>query len=358
MKSIFKISTAVFSLMIASSALFAQTPAEQKPVTEEIKTTVHSEPVEIKGRVFLQYGQVINPKDSKESYKVSVERAYVDINKKFSDNWSVRITSDINGSTGSPYSLMAKYAYLQGKYSFGPVSMKGQFGLVGTPVIGMVDDISAYRWIDKNSLDNASAIMGSSIDSSADLGAKLDINIMKIATISGMICNGDGYKTINKTLEMKTYYAALDINPEKYVKPLHVIGFYKRNAADSAGSKNYDQYLGGGAAFSNDLIKVGAYYTMAKVVANDTTTKNMWMVEGFANANLESVIKYPVLLMGKYAMGKDKKVTDSDVTQWGVGAGYQLHKNIQCAVYVDNYQYKLDTKKPARTLYVKSDIKF
>jgi hypothetical protein len=155
----------------------------------------------------------------------------------------------------------------------------------------------------------------------------------------------------------------LNINP---AAALNVFGFYHWHDTAGDASKNFISYYGGGVAWSDKMIKVGASYTIldgkAADIKQEATTLEAW-----ANVNLNDFIGAPVLLIGRYAMSeyKDKQSTEKKnegSAIWG-GIGYQMNSNVQIAMY------KLNTleKKTGSTstsdleessMYVKSEIKF
>ena len=370
-KGIIAFASAAF--MLTSAAAFAE---EEKAL------------VDVSGKLFFDYSYNVNnetktytagvPTKTKTTGQNSfnLSRAYVTFDKKIDDAWSARVTldggtldqKDSGGDTTKSSSAFVKNAYAQYKTAFEPVELKAQAGLVGTPVIDLLDGLIGSRWIYQNYVDKSSDITGKSVDvSSADTGVKAEVKIMKMVSITGMYANGDGYKlnTTDQTPTTKSYYGTLNINP---IEALNIFGYYHRHdtaAADKA--KNFMSYYGGGLAWKDKSFKVGANYTLASGKTADVKEESS-VLELWGNINLNEIAGAPVLVIGRYAMGTyEKKAAAKEKNEgsaiWG-GLGYQLNKNVQLAA-----MYKIDslTKKTSgaktsdasnNTFYVKSEVVF
>jgi hypothetical protein len=358
--------------------------------------------VDFSGVLFIDYSYLAESKDKITNVKtdkqssINVNRVYLTAAKKIDDIWSVKVTLDggtlstnqagyvdSNGNgkkdageaststTMSDSSVFVKNAYVQMAPNFGVADLKVQAGVVGTPIIGLIDGLTGSRWIYQNYIDKAKDITGSDIDvSSADTGLKADFNIMKMVTITGMYGNGDGYKTNEQDQipSNKSYYGVINVTP---IDALNIFGYYhKHNTTTSAAQeneKNFVSYMGAGAAWSDKAIKIGAAYTIrsgkAVNVKEESSVMELW-----ANVNLQQFASVPVLLIGRYAMGTYEKKAATKLKNegsaiWG-GVGYQVNSNVQFAA-----MYKADTltKKSAgvktsdvenSTMFIKSEIKF
>ena len=82
-----------------------------------------------------------------------INRAYLDIRYKFLDWLSARLTTDVDAAVtpaadaNAAFHIYLKYAYLEGKKDFGPVRIEAAAGMIETPIVGLTDKISDYRWI-------------------------------------------------------------------------------------------------------------------------------------------------------------------------------------------------------------------
>jgi hypothetical protein len=337
-------------------------------------------PIDVSGVLFFDYSYIQEAKDklndantTKNRQSFNLTRAYVNFNKKIDDVWSAKVTLD-GGSLASSDSNktsveFVKNAYFQMAQNFGAADLKVQGGLVGTPIIGLLDGFTGSRWIYQNYIDKTSDITDKSIDvSSADTGLKADFNIMKMVTITGMCSNGDGYKktTTDNDTVTKSYYGVVNVNP---FAALNVFGYYHWHDTATISDKNYVSFIGGGAAWGDKAIKVGVAYTMHSGKAADVKEEST-IIELWANVNLQQFAGVPVLLIGRYAMGKyEKDTTPNKIKNKGsaiwAGVGYQVNSNVQFAA-----MYKTDTltdKNAAgtktkdlenSTMFVKSEIKF
>ncbi len=385
------IKTIIFTLAV--STFSAGLLSAQEAVKQDAPKPA---PINVSGVIFMDYSYLIESKDKLDSAKTvktrdsfNLTRAYLNFDKKIDDVWSAKVTLDAgtystkdsagNDEKGS-YSFL-KNAYGQFAPSFGVVDLKIQGGLVGTPVIGLIDGLNGSRWIYQNYIDKASDVLGNSssypIDpSSADTGLKAELSIMKMASLTGMYSNGDGYKTqtTDQYTINKAKYLTLNIKP---INALNVFGYYHWHNIDTApgsgagngADKNFVSYYGGGAAWSDKAIKVGAAYTMING-KNADVKQEANIMEFWANVNLEQFTSVPVLIIGRYAKGsyKDKAAAGAKKNEGSViwaGAGYRLNSNVQFAL-----MYKTDelTKKNSAgvktsdvensTMFVKSEIKF
>lgn len=356
----------IATLLITGFAGLQMASAQEKEAPKE-------SPIAVSGVLFFDYSYILENKDkvtnTKKTYgdSFNLNRAYLTAQKKIDDVWSARITLDAGTVENSD--AFVKNAYVQMAPNFGVVGLKVQGGLVGTPIIGLLDGFTGSRWIYQNYVDKASDVSGKSIDvSSADTGLKAELNIMKMVTITGMYSNGDGYKknTQDQNDVTKSNYLVVNVTP---FGKLNVFGYYHWHDTAAKSKENYVSFVGGGAAWSEKAIKVGAAYTMHSGKASNVKEEST-IIEVWANVNLQQFAGVPVLLIGRYAMGEyekdgtpNKSKNEGDAI-WA-GVGYQLNSNVQFAA-----MYKVDslTKKNTAgaktsdvensTLFVKSEIKF
>jgi hypothetical protein len=370
LKSINKTLCAMVVMALCAGAVNAQ----EAPKQDASKPAL----VDFSGVLFMDYSYIIESKDKVTKAKtdkqssINVNRVYLTAAKKIDDIWSVKVT--IDGGTGENSDVFVKNAYVQMAPNFGVADLKVQAGVVGTPIIGLIDGLNGSRWIYQNYIDKAKDITGSDIDvSSADTGLKADFNIMKMVTITGMYSNGDGYKKNeqDQVPSNKSYYGVINVTP---INALNIFGYYHKHntttLASQENEKNFVSYMGAGAAWSDKAIKIGASYTVRTGKAADVKEESSIM-EFWANVNLQQFASMPVLLIGRYAAGTyEKKGTGTNKLKnegsaiWG-GVGYQVNSNVQfAAMYkVDTIEKKQNDAKIAgsidnSTMYVKSEIKF
>ncbi len=337
-------------IFLSAGAAFAQEAPKAEMPKEEPKPIM-----DISGVMYLWWQDAMDTEGTaatkaRKGDHFQMNRVYLNFAKKFDDVWSMKVTTDIsstgtNDTTDGTDTMFFKNAYLQMKQDFDPIVLTVQYGLVGTPISGLIDGKSGYRWINNNYFDNSKALLVSgtdgkalSLDPTADMGVKADIAVMKMVTFTGMYSNGEGYSrgfSEDKNDVTKAYYGMVTLNP---VKELSIAGFYKTLQGESTlnvkttamNDNNYLNTIGGSVIWSDDTFKVGASYFKPKQKdsATNRTTKYT-LFDAFANINLKSLIDIPVLLAGRYAQGTSELSTgDVKSTAWEAGLGYKFAKNV------------------------------
>ncbi len=392
------------ALMLALGIAAANAQEAKAPSSEASK----SEPVKVSGVMYLEWVKSLsNYTDSGEKENTfKVQRVYLNFQKKIDDIWSVRATLDVGSNyvteaeteTGdevtvegldSRYSAYIKYAYLQAAPNLGFGVLTLQFGMIGTPVIGLIDNMSDYRWLIPNYIDAAKYLLykqssatratpGQSIDNSADLGVSASLALLNnMVTITGAITNGEGYKNADE-LEVgddgKAMYAMLTVMP---IEGLFLSGFYRNEVTnDAESSDNFKNYYGGNVIYVYQGIRVGVSYLMGKVStltasATDATVAEYTLLDAFLMANLNSFAGMPILIAGRYAMGTTEHAEGygasdgfkATVTIWAVGVGYQFNNNVRMMAYLEDQSSTSDDitarewEASNRNFYIKAEAK-
>ena len=153
------------------------------------------------------------------------------------------------------------------------------------------------------------------------------------------------------------------------IEGVNILGFYRDQETNKEIDNNYVSYYGAGAMYSNKLIKVGATYTLPEISTQassgvDAVKDKYSIFDSWATANLDSVVGLPVLLHGRFAMGRsanDQAKTDmgdyGNTTLYGLGLGYAYSKDARIIAYYVNKKYqKVD--KADSDIIVRSEIKF
>lgn len=361
------------------------------------------EPLKVSGRMYAEWLKTLgNKNDSGENYNTfNITRVYLDFRKKIDATWSVRTTLDVGNDNAeavsdkdSRYTAYLKFAYLQAQQDLGFGILTAQFGMVGTPVIGLIDDTSDYRWLNQNYLDAAKMLLfkqsgvtggiGQSLDSSADMGLSVSLNVAKMVTVTGAVTNGEGYK---KTDELKWHddgkalYGMLTVTP---IEGLSLAGFYRNQVTRDQGENaddNYSRYYGAFAAYNFQGIRVGVSYLLATVSSNGTTAgtdplvAKYTLLDAFLMANLNALTGMPILVAGRYAMGSTEYSdgygandgVSADVTIWAFGVGYQFNNSVRVMAYIEDQKAEssdaalasvADWKGSNRNFYIKTEAKF
>jgi hypothetical protein len=316
-----------------------------------------------------------------------VNRVYINLRKNFTETLSMRVTTDVEAS-GAP-TLYLKYAFFQYKDSFFDfLGVNLQGGLIGTPVIGLLDDISGCRWIYQNLLDkSANMLNGYGVDSSADYGARLALTFANMVTVTGAVTNGEGYKKNAGGLtdfDGMAYYGMINVNP---ISQLYISGFYryeeyKNRVSGYPGSDISDRgYYGFGVAWKSDLIMAGAHYWL--LWNNDRTSspagtvpprvrKHYGLLEAYVMVNLGVVVPtVPLLIHGRYSDGVEQAslAGNSDIQRRtrmiAAGLGWAFNGNLRTLAYYERYAYDIGridpsyrNPKPASNFMVKCEVAF
>ncbi len=388
LKQLFGVFAAVFAL--SAAAAFAQPAAPEASAAAVAPTTAPApSATTVSGRLYLQWMKELenaDPENTRSINTFSIQRAYLTVKHQFDQYWSAVLTLDAGNDgeasgTDTRYRVFVKNAYLQGAWNLGFANVTTQFGMVGTAVIGLIDKVSDYRWLNSNYLDSAKTILatsntalGRSIDTSADLGVSVSVAVANMVTLTGQYTNGDGYKQTDESKSSAdnyghSYLGMLTITP---VQGLYIAGYmrqYYHNGVDM--DNNLTQYYGGTVAYSVDFIKIGASYILgSRESGNDTaTTKDEYrIIDAFLLANLNQFVGFPVLLAGRYAMGHTELDNGDtvDATVWAAGIGYQPHSKIRFMAYYEVLSTEtdvdggtvLDNNNDQKRLYLKCEASF
>lgn len=333
-----------------------------------------------------------------------IERVYFTMKKDLDDVFSGRVTFDVgneqiiekaslgengavdsagdpvetaDGSETSKYRVYVKYAYVQAKNKIGPASYKIKFGMIDTPVIGYVDKLADQRWLHKNLIDDAKNVL-TGIDNSADMGASIDLGFMdKMVNVVLALTNGEGYK---KTCESvydnesdptknsahgKAVYGRLTIAP---IEGLSISGYYRREGTSSNQSDFNKGYMGGGIAYANDLIMVGANYILPFHTVDGETALNdageeedLSMLDCWLTVTPEKFVGMPLLVMARYGYGDDGALDDDKVTFMGAGLGYKFNKKFRVMAWYEQYDSEAadlaETPNPDAVFALKAELK-
>lgn len=309
--------------------------------------------LKISGVFFGEYAQALNG-DKDGSF--ALQRMYLTMKKNLPGVFSFRVTLDCLGledSNKEGYEALVKFAYLQAAPKLGPVDLTIRGGMINTPATSIVNGLTGLRWVGNTYIgaakeilhDASGAILG--IDTAADLGLSVQAKFLEMVTLTGAFTNGEGYKNVDvdNFHDGFSYYTTLSVNP---VKNIFINGYFR---FFEKAVNNDIIYYGGGAAWKSKMLRAGANFIG---VTNDTgSSDNGYFVEGWLNANFDSVIGMPVLLICRvgYAHGLD----GADNGKYGFGAGYKFNKNVQLALY-----YEISDFEAADTdhmMYCKAEVK-
>lgn len=315
--------------------------------------------------------QLVSPFANGQDYQkknnngFNISRAYLDVKYKINDILSARLTTDVDAAvSGSAdanpaFHIFLKFAYLEAKKDFGPVWISATGGLIGMPVVELIDKMSDYRWIQQNYLDQSKIVLnGKTFDYSADLGVRASLGIMKYLTLTGAYSNGGSFKA-NETNSYKAVTYLATINPTKEV---YINGFGRNEITgklDYTGKKTKREYYGYGVAYMSDLIKVGfnhifpyettvgLTYTNITLPGGSTLSaaprqrRGFMLFDSWLNFNLGGIVaKVPLLVTGRFVYGLQRGTYQRNITDpecgksrntllYALGLGWAFNKNFR-----------------------------
>ena len=381
-------------------------------VREALRQEVEGLGLQISGMMYINWHtNMTDSTDSESGNKKNtfeIERVYLTLCRRFSGIWRARITTDVgkerileneafeeqdisgetvktvDGTVTSKYRLFIKYAFIEANQSIGLIDLRFQFGMIGTPVTGFTEKLSDQRWIHKNFINGSNAVLiyqsgsglkGYSIDNSADMGASLDLSVMKAVTIAVAITNGEGYKKAQEsdyaypgddsknTAEGKAYYGRLTIRP---VQSLYLSGYYRHEGTSVDEFESYRGYYGGGIAWKSDAVKIGVNYIKPFQKINgerwviDNEELDMSIVDTWITLQFSSFTGIPLFIMACYGIG-DTGQESGKTSFAGGGLGYKFNKHLRCiAWYEQTDSESLDEvgePNPEKSFWLKAEVR-
>jgi hypothetical protein len=391
-------------LVFSASALLAEEKAEKK--------------MKLEGLAYINWHTMMTDSTDNEGGEkentFQLERVYLTWKSSFANGWSARVTTDVenkrsyeeveleinddvdDGGNGdgivdadevdftakskTKYVLFLKYAYVEKKSEIGPARLQFRFGLIDTPIIGFIDKLIDQRWIHRDFIDDAKDILimsdgkGYELDYSADMGASLGIELMKMVEVHVAVTNGEGYKNSLESEddarnEGKAYYGRLTVSP---IPQLKISGYYRREGLDADESDFHKGYYGGGIAWvDKKLIMIGANYVVAyeKEAGDDlegtqvdgTDKKYEFsIIDAWVTVKFDTIVGVPLFLVGRYGIG-DTGHKEGKTTYMGAGLGYQFDPHVRFIAYYDQFDNELadygDEPNPSAKFSIKCEVK-
>jgi len=333
-------------MVVCCTGLYAQ---EKQTESEGAKFFEKVSDLGITGKMYLSYTHDFEDRKS----DLSLDRAYVTFKRNIAGPISVKFRTDVKKDDNG-YQPFVKNAYVQFKHGFGPVKVKAQAGIIGTPNIGITGKMQDLRWIYQDySFDKASDLIGKTIDTSADVGANLSITFMKKVTITGSLTEGEGYNNAEGDFKRNVIHTTLSINP---LGKLYVNGYFKYGDTKNRG---YDtcRYFGGGVSWKSKLIKAGVNFVFP-TIDDGTAKSNYTIIETWANADLYSATEIPVLVLARFAYGMENNDDNVGKTIFGAGLGYKFNKNFRVLAYFDFQKGRAGGTPNEEKISVKTESKF
>lgn len=287
------------------------------------------------GKAYIDFTDINQKNDGNKvppsGLGMDVKRAYLSVTHGFDDMWSANVTTDFNYiSADKETQLFIKKAYLQAKLSDAAVVRAGSADM---PWIPFVEDFYGYRYVENTLVDRLK------FGTSADWGLHLGGNVMDgMFNYALSAVNGNGYK--NPTRSKST-----DFEGRVGVMPLKGLvlaaGFYNGKlgqeveGTDTANTASRWDAL---AAYSYDMVKVGAEYFSAKNFnATAITTGPEDKADGYSAWVSVSPVS-DISVFARYDQTKPSKDVASDRkdTYYNLGVAYQARKNVDIALAYKN----------------------
>ena len=258
---------------------------------------------------------------SKTVNAFELSRAYFGYAYNFSPDFSAKVVFDIANSAAagttapgvSAFTAFLKNAFAE--YSSGMV--KADLGMIGTNMFSLQESIWGKRYLYKSFQDQYG------LQSSADLGAKVNLQFIPELSLDLAVFNGEGYKKVQADSTLQ-FSVGLTAQP---IKNLYARVYYdylanQKYATAKVAQSSFDVFL----AYKADFATIGAEYntqTGNKNTANhDLSGMSVWATVPFAK-QFSGIVRYDNL------MSKNGWNTTTDGSVIIAGIEYAPVKGIQ-----------------------------
>ncbi len=211
----------------------------------------------ISGKIYFDYTHDISkdgPRTNGQDNGFEFRRAYLTINNKINDDFSVRFRTDADRKADDKMRPFLKHLYLQWKNLIPASSL--YIGISGTPTMGVAEKVWGYRGLRKTVLDNFKSATGISASaSSADVGLALKGSVMdKKVSYHAMLANGSHYSHPEND-KYKKVYLSISANVDGFI----IEGYFDHEAKSS---DNINLTYKGFAGYQIDNLAIGTEYYM------------------------------------------------------------------------------------------------
>ncbi|HRZ26888.1 MAG TPA: hypothetical protein P5346_10000 [Spirochaetota bacterium] len=320
-------------------------------------------PLGLSGRMYLEF-RADTMVEGKAKNTFALTRAYLTYERVLWGPLSFNITSDVGTGmksessdtsvkvAGQSYEFFIKNAYIQAAHAWDFLALKGQFGIITTPAIGLLGRMQDLRWVYNDySFDKSADVNVETGDTSADVGLTLSARIYQYVELTYALCHGEGWKKPVESYDGKAHYGTISIIPHKWV---YINGYINQERTEKY-KTNF--YYGGGVAFVADFLKIGGNYVLHGVKEGDVGAYTYHLIEAWLHFNLGSFVKQaPVLVIGRFSYGMKNADQDKPTVLLAGGLGYQFNKHIRLLAYYESYKTKDEPGNAA--FYIKSEARF
>jgi len=277
--------------------------------------------------VFSDFTNTTSNGTSNNAFELS--RAYLGYGYNFSQDFSGKIVFDIANTAGlnpSAFTAFLKNAYAE--YSHGMV--KADLGLIGTTMFSLQESVWGKRYLYKPLADQYG------FESSADLGAKVNLQFIPELSLDLAVFNGEGYKKVQADSTMQ-FSIGLTAQP---IKNLYARVYYDyMNKQSYATAKVAQSSFVAFVGYKSEIGALGAEYDLQN--GNKNTSGHNWSglsVYGtlpFAK-QFTAIARFDDLMSSKVGTATTRWDTASDGQVYMAGIEFAPVKGIQIT---PNFRY-------------------
>jgi hypothetical protein len=266
---------------------------------------------------------------SKTNNAFEISRAYLGYGYNFSPDFSAKIVFDVSSTPNlapSAFTAFLKNAYAE--YAHGIV--KADLGLIGTSMFGLQESIWGKRYYYKQFQDQYG------FESSADLGAKVNLQFIPELSLDVAVYNGEGYKQTQIDSTFK-FAVGLTAQPIKnvYARVYYDIKDKQSYATSKVAQSSFNVFVG----YKGDAGTLMAEYTLQN--GNKNISGHNWSglsVYGVLplNKQFSVLARFDDLMSDKIGTATTGWNTSTDGQVYMAGIEYAPVKGVQIT---PNYRY-------------------
>jgi hypothetical protein len=287
--------------------------------------------------------------NGKSNNAFELQRAYLGYGYNFSREFSGKVVFDIANTPGlNPSAFTAFLINAYAEYTTG--ILKANMGLIGTTMFCLQESIWGKRYLYKSFQDQYG------FQSSADLGAKVNLQFIPEVSLDLAVFNGEGYKKVQADSTMQ-FTIGLTAQP---IKNLYARVYYdymanQKYATTKVAQTSFNVFL----AYKADFATIGAEYntqTGNKNTANHNLSGlSVWATVPFAK-QFAGIVRYDDLMSDKIGTATTGWNTSTDGQVYMAGIEYAPVKGVQIT---PNYRYSsLTSGTTASSINVNLGISF
>jgi len=271
----------------------------------------------LKGKAYFDLARGLSDANE-DMLTFNFRRIYFTYNLEMSENITGRFRTDIEDIGGYLTTYM-KHAYVNSSVNQ-QVSLRA--GQQGTILFGTIEDIWAYRQVEKTMEDLFK------IRSSADFGLSGSIKAGGMATIKGMVSNGEGYHdpdddAYRKAMEVQGILTPIDGLTVSAHFGLN--GYDEDNDPDTTNDQEDITTMDLGVGYEGEAFAVGGSFVNQSNYRGNTDQD----ATGFWGFGRYSLMDSPISLLGAYySFDPNTDLDDDETSYFLVGLDYMPGKGL------------------------------